>query len=108
MCAGQHCGLSGHNFGTQGTSCAVHYVVKNCSFDRIIGRKGHIQFGASGGNPVMPTFHTPAGDDSFRLQQGVANPMQMSLVSGHLDGFKKLAGCKQLRCTFDSASTTPP
>ena len=48
MCAGQHCGLSGHNYGTQGTNCAVHYVVKNCTFHRIQGTRGHIQFGASG------------------------------------------------------------
>lgn len=93
--SGQHCGLTGYHYGTHMPLCAVQYVAKNVTWGPNTGNR--IKFGDSGGNPVLPTFHSLPGDDSFQLtSQDPSNPNApaWSIVSGYLNGFQKVQGCK--------------
>eukprot|EP00937_MAST-01D_sp_MAST-1D-sp2_P000340 g340.t1 len=102
LAAGQHCGLAGHNGGQHGSLCNVMYLLRRVSFEGLdgysaarsaLGFRGAastarlVQFGASGGNPIMPTFMT---DDPSDMSLGGAR----TLISRHLDGFASIRGCE--------------
>ena len=104
--SGQHCGLPGYFYGQHGVMCAAQYVLQNVSFSDAT-KQNAIEFGASGGNPVQPTFATMKGDDSLGMScrapsspipsaecmAANKNPPTWTLVSGYLDGFTNVAGC---------------
>ena len=69
MASGQHCGLASFNHGRHGSLCAAQYVYKNVSFAQVTsgGTKSYFAYGASGGNPTMPTLSQLDGDNSLEL-----------------------------------------
>jgi hypothetical protein len=83
VCAGQHCGLSDHNYGLHGSLCNVEYMLEGVDFsDMSSATDQRVAFGASGGNPIVPVF----------LSEDASIPYK-ALVSGHLDGFADVAEC---------------
>ena len=66
--SGQHCGLASHNGGRHGALCAAQYVYKNVSFAGVTNAvKRYFYYGASGGNPVIPTVSVLDSDGSLGL-----------------------------------------
>ena len=112
MMSGQHCGLSSYHLGEHGVFCAVQWLTKNVTQSRTgNGDEGFIapgfSFGASGGNPMMPTHGTFAGDDTYGAScRTQTNPTPSSdcnmfdenapawtILSGYWDGFTNVPGC---------------
>ena len=104
MMSGQHCGLESYHFGQHGVWCAAQYITKN-----VTGafREGAFSFGASGGNPLMPTHSSMAGDDTFAIAcrspeapiptaectNTITGAPAWTLVSGFMNGFTNVRGC---------------
>ena len=64
MCLGQHCGLAFHFHGVHSSLCNAQYLLRNVTYDLTDPEQSRItQFGVSGGNPVLPSFHS--FDDSL-------------------------------------------
>jgi hypothetical protein len=110
MMSGQHCGLVSYNLGQHGAFCAAQYITKNVTLAPGDGNgfsSPGLSFGASGGNPMMPTHSTMAGDDTFgvscrtpdspipsadcNMHDPDAPPW--SIISGYWTGFTNVAGC---------------
>ena len=83
LAAGQHCGLAAHNGGVPGSLCNVQYLLQSVDFSRLDPIARRVAFGASGGNPIVPTFSSRDGSLG-----GVR-----SLVSPFLNGFAAIPGC---------------
>ena len=82
---GQHCGLAGHTGGVEGQSCAANYFLRNFDWKYMGPNDQRIQFGVSGGNPVMPTVTTTDGSlDGYQ-----------SMISPLLNGFFNVTGCNR-------------
>jgi hypothetical protein len=86
MCLGQHCGLAFHFHGVHSSLCNAQYLLRNVTYDLTDPEQSRItQFGVSGGNPVLPSFHS--FDDSLLGAR--------SLVSKHLNGFADVPTCEK-------------
>jgi len=84
MCAGQHCGLSFHFHGVHSSTCQAQYLLRNVTYELSDPTGSRItQFGVSGGNPILPTFHS--FDNSLLGAK--------SLVSGYMTGYADVPGC---------------
>ena len=83
---GQHCGLAGHTGGIEGQGCAVTVFLQNFAWKYMQGDEQRIQYGVSGGNPVVPMF--TARDHSLDGYQSMISPL--------LNGFFNVSGCKQM------------
>lgn len=81
---GQHCGLSGHNGNVEGQACSVQYFLKNMDWSHVPADMRRVQFGVSGGNPMVPIVTTT--DLSLDGYQ--------SLISPLLNGFSNVSGCE--------------
>lgn len=60
---GQHCGIFSYNSYVPGAGCNVDYHLENVDFSQTPKERKVIQFGVSGGNPIVPIVTTY--DDSF-------------------------------------------
>lgn len=83
LCAGQHCGSAG-----AGGPCDTQVLLHNVDFSGVHEGQRRIKFGVNAYDPgyVLPIFL--AKDDSLGGHRAI--------VSQHLDGFAKIAGCKKL------------
>ena len=73
---GQHCGLSGHNGNVEGQACSVQYFLKNMDWSHVPSRMRRVQFGVSGGNPMVPIVTSP--DLSLDGYQSLISPLLMA------------------------------
>lgn len=93
---GQHCGLKGHNkdstgrpVGWHGTACNTEYLFINTKFELPAGSTTKwVQWSASGSNPLLSTFVTLEGDETFGGYR--------SLVSPILTGVDNVASCSRV------------
>lgn len=92
-----HCLFYQTTQGFPGASCNVNYWLRRVDFSQVPSGRTLVQFGVSGGNPIVPIFTT--FDDSLNASgyrsgsSGSGAGGARTLVSGRLSGWTDIEGC---------------